>query len=160
MFGIGAVLGKVFGTEKALTSIVDGVSSGLDKLVYTSEEKADDASAERSEARRMVIEWMAATKGQNLARRIIALSVVFVWLFNYILSGLFSIIAVWFQPLRDKLLEGDIYTNPLIQTSDILKTSANDMAQPVMLILAFYFAAPHMGKIADSVMAKFSGDKK
>jgi len=43
MLGIGATIGKIFGSDKALTSIVDNVSKGLDALVYTDEEKAQDA---------------------------------------------------------------------------------------------------------------------
>jgi hypothetical protein len=78
--------GKLFGTEKALNGIVDGVTNGLDALVYTDEEKAADAAADRSEARKMVVQWMAATQGQNLARRLIALSITGVWLSMYLLS--------------------------------------------------------------------------
>ena len=57
--------GKLFGTEKALSGIVDGVTKGLDALVYTDEEKAKDAAADRTEARQMVVGWMAATQGQT-----------------------------------------------------------------------------------------------
>ena len=82
--------GKLFGTEKALNGIVDGVTNGLDALVYTDEEKAADAAADRSEARKMVVGWMAATQGQNLARRLIALSITGTWLGMYLISVLLS----------------------------------------------------------------------
>ena len=40
MFSIGATIGKIFGTEKAITAVIKNVSNGLDALVYTDEEKA------------------------------------------------------------------------------------------------------------------------
>jgi len=148
MGGIGSFFGKLFGTDKALASIVDGVSSGLDALVYTDEEKAGDAAADRSEARKMVVAWMASTQGQNLARRLIALSITGVWLGMYALSALMQMVAVFWT---EKAAE-------LTQVGIIAKESANDMIGAVMLILAFYFAAPHMGDVVKAAMAKFGSD--
>lgn len=144
--GIGSFFGKLFGTDQALSAVVDGVSNGLDKLIYTDEEKADAAAKDRSEARLMVIEWMRSTQGQNLARRFIALAITGVWLGMYLLSVLFSMIAVWVDD-----------PGKLQESAAIAQTSANDMNPAVMLILAFYFAAPHMGQIASSVVEKFTG---
>ena len=87
--------GKIFGTEKALNSVVEGVTSGLDALVYTDEEKATDAANDRKQARQAVIDWMTATQGQNLARRVIALTVTAMWTLQYLLSMTGSMIAVW-----------------------------------------------------------------
>jgi hypothetical protein len=82
MLGIGSVIGKLFGTDKAAVSAVDGLKNGLDKLIYTKEEIAEDAAADVSEARKMFIEWMRTTSGQNLARRLIALIVTGCGCFN------------------------------------------------------------------------------
>ena len=142
--GLSSVFGKIFGTEKALTSVVDNVSKGLDALVYTDEEKAGDAAKDRSEARSMVVSWMESTKGQNLARRLIALSIVFVWLFQYLCSMFLSVASVWASS-----------ADRLIESSQIIGTFAERMNAPVMLILAFYFAAPYMGDIAKNAMNKF-----
>jgi hypothetical protein len=138
--------GKLFGTEKALTSIVDGASSALDALVYTDEEKAQDAASQRSEARKMVVAWMHATQGQNLARRLIALSITATWLLMYGLGALMSMVAVWWPSRSEQLVE----------SAAISKGLAQDMNPAVMLILAFYFAAPHMGDIAKAAMQKMS----
>ena len=145
MFGIGSLFGKMFGTEKALSGIVDGVTNSLDKLVYTDEEKAGDAAAERTEGRQMVVQWMQATQGQNLARRFIALSVVGVWLSMYLLSVLMEMIAVFL-------------VNPenVTAVSKIAFAAAKDMNTSVMLVMGFYFAAPHMGDIASSLIGKMS----
>jgi hypothetical protein len=66
--------GKIFGTENAINTTISAVKDGLDALVYTDEEKAGDAAKERTQARSMVVDWMQATQGQNLARRLIALA--------------------------------------------------------------------------------------
>lgn len=136
-------LGRLFGTEKALTKAVDSVSKGLDALVYTDEEQAQEAAKDRSEARKMIVEWMRATQGQNLARRLIALSITGVWLSQYIAAQIVSAVAV-FSGDKEKLLE----------LSGILKTGAASMDSAVMLILGFYFAAPYMGDFAKSLLEK------
>ena len=134
-------LGKMFGTEKALTAIIDSASAGLDKLVYTDEEKADTAAKERSEARAMVVDWMRATQGQNLARRLIALSITIGWLSQYLTAQLLSCVAIWSN-----------HAAQLHDSAKVLLEGASGMSDAVMLILAFYFAAPHMGDIARSIL--------
>lgn len=138
--------GRLFGSEKALTAVVDGVSNGLDKLVFTDEEKADFAAKERAEGRAMVVQWMQATQGQNLARRLIALSITFVWLLQYIVGQVLGLAAIWVEDPQK-----------LMTASQMMKDGAGQMNAAVMLILAFYFAAPHMGDIAKAVTQKFTG---
>jgi len=148
MFGF---LGKVFGTDKALGAVVDGVTNGLDALVYTDEEKANDAAADRSEARKMVVAWMAATQGQNLARRLIALSITGVWLGMYLLGVLCSMCAVFTNA------EGTITATKITIVGTLAKQSATDMNGAIMLILSFYFAAPYAGKIIQQALGKMKG---
>lgn len=146
MLGIGATIGKIFGSDKAITSVIDNVSKGLDALVYTDEEKAGDAAKDRSAARGMVIDWMKSTQGQNLARRVIALSIVSVWLFQYLSCMVLSVVGIWANN-PDKILE----------SAKVIGTFAEKMNGAVMLILGFYFAAPYMGSIVQGAMAKFGG---
>ena len=138
------LIGRIFGAPQAVEGIVKGVTDGLDALVYTDEEKAGDAASARSEARAMVIQWMAATSGQNLARRLIALSITGVWLGMYLLSVMAQMVGVWWEAK----------TAQLDSTARIAFEAAADMNPAVMLILAFYFAAPHMGDIASSVIKR------
>jgi len=145
MFGIGAVIGKVFGTDKAITSVIDNASSALDKLVYTSEEKADDHTKSVTQARTMVIDWLKNTQGQNIARRIIALIVTGMWSLNIILIQLLSVVSVWVDA-----------SDKCIASADILKGTGTTITSAMMLVLAFYFAAPQMGKFADAALKKFS----
>lgn len=142
--------GKLFGTDKALSGIVEGVTNGLDALVYTDEERATNAAADRSEARKMIVQWMSATQGQNLARRLIALSITGVWLAMYLLSVICGMAAVLTNSV------GVITADKLGEVAALAKSAAADMNPAVMLILAFYFAAPHMGDIARAVTGRFT----
>lgn len=137
-------LGRLFGTEKALEATISGVTKGLDALVYTDEEKAGDAAKDRSEARSMVVGWMEATSGQNLSRRIISLAITFTWLSQYLLGQFCTLVAVW---AVDK--------EPWRTSAKVLVDGAATMDSAVMLILAFYFAAPHMSGIVEVVLGKF-----
>lgn len=137
--------GKLFGTDEAIRGTIDAVKDGIDALVYTDEEKATDAAKERSEARSMLVEWMQATQGQNLARRLISLAITGVWLMQYVMASLASSIAIFWSS----------QANNLNQLAKVQMDSANDMSPAVMLILAFYFAAPHMGDFAKAVVGTF-----
>ena len=141
--------GRLFGSEKALDAVVGGAVRGLDALVYTSEEKAQDAARATTEARQMVVAWMAATQGQNLSRRLIALSITGVWLSQIVASQLLNVASVWTSPATSL---------KLIQSAKIMMAGSVAMGSAVMLILAFYFAAPHMGDIAKAVTGRFARD--
>lgn len=143
MFGAG-ILGKMFGSEKALGNIVGSVSRGLDSLVYTQQEKEQAAAAERAKAREMVLRWMESTQGQNLARRMIAVIVTSVWILQYIAAMGLSLFAVWADdPAQWR------------ESAHIVGNYAERMSGAMMLILGFYFAAPHMGSIVEVAMSKF-----
>jgi len=140
-----SLIGRLLGSEKALDGVINGVTKAFDALVYTDEEKAQDKAANVSEARRMVVEWMASTQGQNLARRLIALLITGVWLLQIVVGQILAVAAVFVDD-----------PEKLNDTVQIMRQGANDMSAAVMLILAFYFAAPHMGDIAKAVAGKFT----
>lgn len=140
-------LGKLFGTDDAVKQVIDTGSALLDDAFYTDAEKAEDIAKDRSEVRRMVVEWMANTQGQNLSRRLIALSVTASWLFMYLLSTVLGLVAVWVDPELHQRLNESI---------TVLDGRNDSMTGAVMLILGFYFAAPKIGQIADAAMARFS----
>lgn len=137
--------GKMFGTDEAIKTTIGAVKDGLDALVYTEEEKSVDAAKERSEARSMLVGWMEATQGQNLARRVISLAITGVWLSQYVIAQLAASIAIFWL---DKTAE-------LNKLAEVNMQSADAMSGAVMLILAFYFAAPHMGDFAKAIIGKF-----
>jgi len=136
--------GRLFGSDEAAGKLIDNVSSGLDKLWYTDEEKADDKRKDASEARSMVVEWLSNTQGQNLSRRLIALAITFTWLFLHLINATLGIAAVWVEDGAK-----------LLTSAGIVREAAGDMVPAVMLILGFYFAAPHMGSIARAAISRF-----
>tara|TARA_B100001287_G_scaffold66836_1_gene54639 strand:+ start:16512 stop:16967 length:456 start_codon:yes stop_codon:yes gene_type:complete len=142
-----SLLGKIFGSEKGLDAAVSGITKGLDALVYTDEEKAQDAALERQKARDMVVEWMASTTGQKLARRLIAVSITFVWLLQYIFAWGLVTAAVFVDPETAERLK---------EASAITQEHSDGMTGAIMLILSFYFAAPHMDKIVGPAMERFA----
>ncbi len=144
MFGAG-LLGKVFGTEKAFVKIVGSVSSAIDKLSYTEEEKVQDAAKQREKARDQVVAFMEATSGQNVARRLIALVIVSVWVICYMTSIGMIVVAVFVDPTLDA--EGVVVYNladQLREGSRMIDTHISDIEMALMFILAFYFGAPHV----------------
>jgi len=149
---LGSLIGKIFGSEKAIEGAVKGISNSLDALVYTDEEKAGDAALERQKARAMVINWMEATSGQALARRLIACSITMIWLLQYVFG--------W------AMVAGAVFSSPEIaermkEASEITQEHSDGMTGAVMLILSFYFAAPHLDKVVGPAMERFSkGGKK
>lgn len=144
------LLGRLFGSDKAFSKVADHAAAGLDKLIYTDEEKSDVVAADRSEARQMLIEWLRHTQGQNLARRVIAFMIAGVWLMQFMAAQLLAIYSTWADPeILDKLRE----------TATILSDNANQMNGAMMLLLGFYFAAPHLDKIISPAMQKFGKTK-
>ena len=98
----------------------------------------------------MVVDWMKNTQGQNLARRLLALSISGVWLSMWVASALVSMAAVFVND------SGTMTALKLGAVSDIAQANAGEMNAPVMLILAFYFAAPHMGDVAKAVTTRMT----
>ena len=157
-FGFG-ILGKIFGSEKAMEKTVDAGISALDKLFYTKEEKSEDA-AKRAEADRaervklagILVEWLNTSKGQNLARRFLAFAIAGTWLAQYWFIMVASVSAVW--------AETKMTVDKLEQSVDVISSTADGMTGAMMLILGFYFAAPHIGSIVQGAMQRFGGTIK
>ena len=133
MFGMG-VLGKVFGTEKALGALVKAGRDGLDKLYYTTEEKAEDKAKHREKARDQVVEFMRATQGQNVARRLIALIIISIWSVSYVLAMILNVTAVFNAGHAANLKEA----------AELIGAAISDVEAIMYMVIAFYFGAPHV----------------
>lgn len=138
---------RIFGTEKALNAAISGVTNGLDALVYTDEEKAQAAAEDRKAARAMVVGWMERTQGQNLARRFIAMTVTGIWAVQYVLAMLLDLLAVW------------VFDPRLSKSAESIRDGGENVTGAMMLILGFYFAAPHLDKVVGGAMERFSGKR-
>jgi hypothetical protein len=147
MGALATFFGKVFGTDAAIKETISAVRDGMDALVYTEEEKAVDAAKDRSEARAMVVQWMEATQGQNLARRFLSMTITGVWLGMYVWAQFCMTVGI-FVP--------DHYALRINAAGALSASYAEGLNGAVMLILAFYFAAPHMGDLAKVAMSRFS----
>ena len=143
-------IGKLFGSDQALGKIVDTAKDLVDESFYTDQEEAEDKAKAGEAARGMVIDWVAASTGSRLARRLIAFSITGTWLAMYWLSTTLSIAAVW--------AEDELSLSQLQQSSAIADAAGQQMVSAVMLILGFYFAAPYMGDIASVALKKFGND--
>lgn len=143
-------LGKLFGSSDAASDLVNNLASGLDKLSYSHEEKAEAHAKDVSESRTVLLEWLKSTSGSRLARRLIALIVTSIWAMQYITAQALSIAAIWSDSAAEKLRD----------SAQIITDNAQSSNGAMMLVLAFYFAAPHMGAIVGQAMDKFSGKQK
>lgn len=141
-------IGRLFGTAAATKEVVSAVRDGLDALVYTKEERSQDEMKDYSEARSMLVEWVKNSQGQNLARRVIALSITFSWLLMKFLGLVIAGSAVWVDNVAST-------SEKLLALTELVKEFGGDMTPAVMLILGFYYAAPHMGKIAEAALVQF-----
>ena len=139
---------SIFGSPDIVKESIAIIRDAGDALVYTDEEKAADRLKRSEQVDRLLISWMDTTKGQNLARRLLAVMITGVWLFMYVASFVVDVISVW----SDK-------PALWVATSDQIGSYATQMNGAMMLILAFYFAAPHMDKIVTGAMDKFSSTK-
>ena len=137
---------RIFAGEEVIAETVRAARDGLDALVFTEEEKATAAAADRAAARKMVVSWMEATSGQNLARRWLSIAITTVWLGQYLAAQAFTVFTIW-VPVERRVAYRE--------TAKLMADYAENMNGAVMLILAFYFAAPHMDKIIVGAMEKF-----
>lgn len=145
MFGL---FKKIFGSPDVVKEGLAMVRDAGDAIWYTDEEKAADAQRRAEQADRLLINWMESTKGQNLARRLLAVLITSVWLGMYIASFAVDVVAVW--STKAALWQS---------TSEAIGGYAEQMNGAMMLILGFYFAAPHLDKIAAGALERF-GNKK
>ena len=160
-----SIWGKIFGTDKHVEQGLGIIERAGDALFYTDEEKVADRNNKAQQVRQFIADWMETTKGQNIARRTLAVAITAVWLGMYCVSTIMGVISPWVDatmPVNEMgvLIDGAASTYQKLKASEIsLDLKADRMSGAVMLILAFYFAAPHMGKVVVGAMEKFGGKK-
>jgi hypothetical protein len=142
---------KIFSKLFASDKVVDSGISLIDKAFYTDEEKAEDKQRASDRKDQLLIDWIEASKGSNIARRFIAVLVTLLWVFLFVFGWAVSQYAIWSEKLTIEKLK-------LIQEANApyLEQATGAM----MLVLGFYFAAPFMGDIAKGALSRFSGKDK
>ena len=120
------IIGAIFGSSKNTETIVNGAVKGLDSMFFTKEEQAEY----RQKGAEWFLEYLKATQPQNLARRLIALMVVFLW-------SILILLGVGVRPWADE------YATYIFQIlADVVMT-------PFLMIMGFYFAAHVVRSFAD-----------
>lgn len=121
------LLKRLFARPEDGTKIIDGAVKGLDALVFTEEER----SRANSKLSEWYLKYLAATEGQNLARRLIAVIVVWVWSGLVILAVFARVAELWLQRGAEK------YVYPL---SDFILALLTDVVMiPFGVVIGFYF---------------------
>lgn len=122
--------GRIFGAPEVITKSVDAVINAGDALVFTEEERSK-ANMERLN---WILQFHEASKGSNVARRLIAVMFTFVFL---ALTAATAVLAGFGL--------GD-------QAAAVFKVVTDALVVPMGLIISFYFAA---GMVRD-----YTGTKK
>ena len=135
---------RIFGDPKSISETVESVTNSFDKLNFTKQERAVEHNKAVSDAMNMTVRWMETTQGQNLARRMIALSITFSWLLLLFVRITLSVVSV-FQK-----------SSAVTDAASILRESTEEMTPAVMLILGFYFAGPHLKELVGGAVARFN----
>ena len=127
-----------------------------DAIWYTEEEKAGDAMRRAAMADKLLIDWMESSKGQNLARRLLAVMLAGIWASMFALGAIGDMVAPFLSLHSDPE-----FMAAWRESSKAIGERTLQMNGAMMLILGFYFAAPHMDKIVGGAMERFKGkDKK
>ena len=143
------LLGRIFGTPGAIRDVAKAARDGIDSLVYTKEEKAQDKSRSDDKERDAILDWLRSTQGQNLARRIIGIGVFLLWSGMWACAGLSHIISIWVSDAAR-----------WVSTSEALFAYANEISGEFLVVLTFYFGAPMAGKAIDALLTRRLASKE
>jgi len=113
------------GDNKNVSSVIEGVKSGLDYAVYTEQEKAEADKAVLD----FTLEYLKVTAHQSKARRGLAFLTAGIW-------ALFLVLAVVF-----KLIDSEE------QSKFMFEVLRDLIMQPHSLIMSFYFLVPSVNKL-------------
>ncbi len=139
MFGaIKMGLGAIFGSPKSAASLASTATSMFDNAFYTDQERAKA----KEKIMPMLIDYMSATKGQDVARRGLAMMAAGMWIF----VGMTFMVLLIVGLIADSAATTAASEQIREFMSDVIDT-------PFMLIMAFYFG-PHL------IAKMFSGEKK
>ena len=145
-------IGKLFGSDKAATSLIDNISNGLDKLHYGDQERAEDRAKAVREGNKVYMQWLQGTSGSRIARRFIAITVTLVWASQYVLSLFMSCLAPWMSDPK--------VTENLMSTSEVLQANGEQGNAAFMIVLGFYFLGNKADQMFEAAVNKFTSKHK
>lgn len=157
MFGF---IAKMFGSQKAGEKIIDGVVSGVDKLWYTKEEKAEDAAQAKREGMAVYMKWLESTSGSRIARRLLAVGAFLIWAIEHITAVIMRVLSNWWGDVT-KIVDGvSVTTNKLALSADFLTETALEMQTLVAVVFAFYFGGPVLVDASANMLKKWAGTEE
>lgn len=155
-------IGKMFGSSAAGDKIIDGVSKGIDKMWYTSEEKADDAAQAKREGMAVYMKWLESTSGSRIARRLLAVGAFSIWTVEHITAVIMRVLSSWFGDVKTIVDGVSLTTNKLGEAAEYLTATALEQQPLVAFVFAFYFGGPVLVDASAGMLKKWAGseDKK
>lgn len=124
-------LSRLFGSTSMLEKTTDAVISAGDKLFYTDEEKAEAAQ----EMRGWYLKFIDSMQPYNLAMRILAFGVFFVWALHLLLStGMYVVAFIVCEPAAEACA-------PALAAKAINAQLTEHINDPFGMVMIFYFGA-------------------
>jgi hypothetical protein len=133
MFGI---VSKLFGSSKSGEKLIEGAMSGIDKIWYTDEEKADDIQAAKRNVMTVYTKWLESTSSSRIARRVLAIGVFSMWALEHTTALGFRAASTFTNDT------GVITAAKFQEVALMLSNSADEMQPLVAFVFAFYFGGP------------------
>lgn len=141
-------LGNLFGTAAAGEKLVDNISTGIDKIWYTDEEKANDFATARREGTAVYMEWLKSTSGSRLARRFIAFIVVGKWFITGLVALLIKSAIIWTADPAG--------ISALTETASLMTAEVMNDKELVAIVLGFYFLGPAAVDGSKALLSKWA----
>ena len=164
-------IGKVFGTDAAADRMLDigervvGMGGNIiDEAFDTKQERAERRIEFIQKGQQLVVDWIANTQGQNIARRVIAFGAAGTWLLMFIISSFMSVVSLWVDPVAMEVVRNGVTDTIIVNKFELAEERLDGrtefMTPAVMLILVFYFGAPKVGEAANALIAAYSSKKE
>lgn len=129
------VFSRLFGTDDTIKKVAGGIIDGVDAVVFTPEEKAEN-----------FLSLLKAYEPFKLAQRLLALIMGIPYVIVWMLSALMLVVSAFLDPAYGKqIAEG---ANTLAELNNAT------LGQPVAIILAFYFGGGALEGLVRAVEKK------
>ena len=135
------IFSKIFGTDDVVKKAADGIYNGIDKLVYTDEEKAEM----RLQAAQQFLKLLKAYEPFKLAQRLLALTFAIPYIVVWIISAILFVVGALVPEL----------SNAIDASRELAKMNNETLGTSVAIILAFYFS----GGMLEGVVSKWKERK-
>lgn len=135
------ILSKIFGSDDVINKAADGIYNGIDKLVYTNEEKAEM----RLKAAEQFLKLLKTYEPFKLAQRLLALTFAIPYIVVWVISAVLFVVGALVPEL----------SNAIDASKELAKMNNETLGTPVAIILAFYFS----GGMLEGVVSKLKGEK-